>query len=212
MRHSLNAFGLTGGIASGKSTAAGFLAGRGAHVIDADEVAHDVLRQPGAPSAAVVQRFGPEILDEAGAIDRRKLGEIVFADPAKLHQLNALTHPAIIDRVNLAVADFLHQKPSAVIVVDAALIFEARIDAMFRKIIVTWCTPEQQMERLIAKSGLSPAQAQKRIAAQMHADEKRRRSDFVVDCSGTIDETLAQVSALYPQIEDLARQGNIPAG
>ncbi|MGH9358900.1 MAG: dephospho-CoA kinase [Terriglobia bacterium] len=203
-------FGLTGGIASGKSTVAGYFADLGAHVIDSDDVAHELLRLPGPVFDAVVQAFGGEILDEAGAIDRRKLGAIVFAGRAKLRQLNALMHPAIIERINHVAADLHRQKPGAPVIVDAALIFEAGIDAMFRKVIVAWCRPEQQLERLISKGGLSRDQAESRIAAQMSADEKRRRGDFVVDCSGTLDETRAQVGVIYAQLKRLAQQGNAP--
>ncbi|HLI30788.1 MAG TPA: dephospho-CoA kinase [Terriglobia bacterium] len=193
-------FGLTGGIATGKSMAAGFFAALGARVIDADQVAHEVLLPSGAAFQAVVESFGREILDETGAIDRRKLGAIAFTDPQNVAQLNAITHPHILAQINRIASEFQQQDSSAVILVEAALIFEAGIEAIFRKIIVTWCRPEQQLERLILKSGLLREQAERRIAAQMPAEEKRRRADFVIDCSGTLEETRAQVGAIYPQL------------
>jgi len=203
MTFSARTFGLTGGIASGKSAVAGFFAELGACVIDADQVAHEVLRPSGTAFAAVVQRFGGEILDGTGAIDRRKLGAIVFADPQKLHQLNAITHPLIIARIDQMASEFQRQDPNAVIVVEAALIFEAGVSGIFRKIIVAWCKPEQQIERLISKTGLSREQAERRIAAQMPAEGKRRRADFAVDCSGTLEETRAHVAAIYPRLKSL---------
>ena len=208
MAQSSKQFGLTGGIASGKSTVAGFFANLGARVVDADQVAHEVLRSPGATFEAVVQSFGRQILGETGKIDRRKLGAIVFADPQKLHQLNAITHPAIIARVNQMAADFQRQNSSTVILVEAALIFESGISANFRKIVVAWCRPEQQIERLISKSRLSREQAERRIATQMSAAEKRRRADFVVDCSGALEGTRAQVASIYSKLKELAREGN----
>ena len=210
MTHSSKYFGLTGGIACGKSTVAGFLADLGAHVIDADRIAHEALRPSGPVFEAVVQSFGREILDEAGVIDRRKLGAIVFAEPQKLYKLNAITHPAIIARIDKMAADFRQQDPRGVIVVEAALIFEAETSAIFRKIIVAWCRPEQQLERLVSRPGFSREQAERRIAAQMHVDEKRRRADFVIDCSGTLEKTRAQVSSIYPKLKSLTREENLP--
>ncbi|MGH9355540.1 MAG: dephospho-CoA kinase [Terriglobia bacterium] len=206
MAPSPNNFGLTGGIASGKSTVAGFFTELGARVVDADQIAHEVLRSPGAVFQEVMQRFGAGILDRTGEIDRRKLGAIVFADEARLHQLNAITHPAIKARINEITADLHRQSPGAVILVDAALMFESGSSATFRKVVVAWCRPEQQIERLISKSEMSREQAERRIAVQMPAEEKRRRADFVVDCSGTLEETRAQTASVYSRLEGIVRE------
>lgn len=197
-------FGLTGGVASGKSTVARMLEGLGARIIDADRLGHELLRASLPISQEIVRRFGSGILDPEGEIDRRLLAAIVFADPAKLRELNALVHPGIIARVEELAEQYRSEDPRQVIVVDAALIFEAGIGSRFAKVIVAWCRPEQQVERLMAKAGLQREEAERRIAAQMPAAEKRSRADFEVDCSGSLEETRAQVAALYPELRRLA--------
>jgi dephospho-CoA kinase len=197
-------FGLTGGIASGKTTVAAMFRELGARIIDADEIAHELLR-PGSPVfAQVVARFGHGILNSAGEIDRPRLGEIVFADPAERAALDGIIHPAILARRNELLAAFHAANPAAVVISDAALIYEAHIESRFLKVIVVWCRPEQQLERLLAKTGLSRDQALRRIEAQMPIDEKRRRAGFVIDNSGTGDETRRQVEALYPELARMA--------
>lgn len=196
-------FGLTGGVASGKSTVARMLERLGARVIDADGLGHELLRSTSPIYQEIVRRFGNEILDPAGEIDRRLLGAAVFADPARLRQLNTLVHPIIIARVEELAEQCRVEDPRRVIVVDAALIFEAGIGNRFAKVIVAWCRAEQQLERLMAKAGVSREEAERRIAAQMPVAEKRRRADFEVDCSGSLEETRAQVEALYLELQRL---------
>ena len=194
-------FGLTGGIASGKSTVARMLEELGAKVIDADRVGHEVLRSSNLVHRQVVAQFGPEILRPDGEIDRGRLGSIVFADPEKLRELNAIVHPTLIARVDELAAEFRARNPAAVIVVDAAVIYEAGVADRFRKILVAWCRPEQQIERLMAKTHLSREDALKRVGSQIPSEEKRRRADYVIDCSGSLPETRAQTEALYPEIK-----------
>lgn len=195
-------FGLTGGVASGKSTVARMFQERGARVIDADRVGHELLHSRGTAHREIVERFGPEILDPSGEIDRPRLGALVFADPEKLQTLNALLHPRIVARVEELARDIAARERGAVILVDAALIFEAGIGARFRKVIVTWCRPEQQLERLLAK-GLTRREAEQRLAAQMPAEEKSRRADFLIDCSGSLAQTRRQVEELHPKLQGL---------
>ena len=197
-------FGLTGGVASGKSTVARMLEGLGAKIIDADRVGHELLRASQPTYQELLRAFGDEILDSTGQIDRRRLGAIVFADPAKLRELNAILHPRIIARVEELAARYQADSPSAVIVVDAALLFEAGIGGRFTKVLVVWCRPEQQIERLTAKTGLSRHEAEQRIAAQMPADQKRCRANYEIDCSGSLANTRSQVEALYPELQRLA--------
>jgi dephospho-CoA kinase len=197
-------FGLTGGVASGKSTVASMLESLGARIIDADRIGHELLSSKRSPYHDIVQQFGREILDLKGEIDRKRLAAVVFADPAKLGELNALLHPRIIARVEELVAQYHGESPASVIVVDAALVFEAGIGGRFAKVLVAWCRPEQQLERLVAKAGLSRQEAEQRIAAQMPVAEKRRRADFEIDCSGSLEETRGQVEALYPELQRLA--------
>jgi dephospho-CoA kinase len=205
MDSSGNYFGLTGGIASGKSTVAAAFKELGARIIDADQIGHELLLSSSPVFPKIVSAFGKDILDSAGEIDRRRLGPLVFSDPAKLNQLNAILHPRIIDCVDRRACDYHAQDPAAVVIVDAALIYEAGIGGRFRKMIVAWCRPEQQIERLIAKAGLAREEAIRRIQSQMAPEEKRRRADFVIDCSGSLEETRHQVKALYPQLRALVQ-------
>jgi dephospho-CoA kinase len=201
LRHT---FGLTGGIATGKSTAARFFAELGAKVIDGDRLGHELLR-PASPSyREIVARFGAEILDATQEIDRQRLGARVFADPEKLHALNAILHPRIIERAEELAGQYRAQNPKAIVLVDAALLYEAGIADRFAKIVTTWCRPEQQMERLMAKPGVSREEAERRLAAQMSTEEKRRRADYVLDCSGSKEETRRQIAALYPELKRIA--------
>ncbi|MBZ5668962.1 MAG: dephospho-CoA kinase [Acidobacteriia bacterium] len=205
MSQLLPSFGLTGGVACGKSTVARFFQDRGARIIDADRIGHELIEPGRAAYQEILQRFGEEILDPTGVIDRKKLGARVFAEPEQLRQLNALLHPPIIARVGELAREHRARDPHAVVIVDAALIFESGIGGTLRKVIVAWCRPEQQLERLMAKLGVSRQEAERRIRAQMPLEEKRRRADYVIDCSGSKEETRAQVEALFPELERLAR-------
>ena len=198
--------GLTGGIASGKSTVAGFLEALGAKVIDADRVGHELLQTSNPVHHKVVAHFGQEILKPGGEIDRRRLGSIVFTDPQRLNELTSIVHPTLIARVEELAEELRARHPREVILVDAALIYEAGVADRFARILVAWCRPEQQIERLMAKTGLSRQDALRRMASQIPAEEKRRRADYVIDCSGSLEETRAQAEALYAELERLAEQ------
>ncbi len=196
-------FGLTGGVASGKSTVAQMFEEAGARIIDADRIGREFLHPSLTAYHEVLEHFGREVLGPTGEIDRRRLGAIVFADRDRLLELNAILHPRIIERIEELASSYQAEETRAVIFVDAALIYEAGIGGQFRKMVVTWCRPEQQLERLMAKAGISREEAERRIAAQWPAEEKRRRADYVIDTSGTLDETRRQVQALYPQLQQL---------
>jgi dephospho-CoA kinase len=204
MSHLGRAFGLTGGAASGKSTVAQMFAELGAKIIDADRLGHELIRAPQPAYHEIVSRFGFEILDAQGEIDRQRLGAVVFADAEKLRALNAILHPRIMERCEQLAEGFHLQDSRAVVLVDAALIYEAELAARFAKIIVTWCRPEQQLERLLARSGLARAEAERRIAAQMPMEEKRRRADYVIDCSGELEGTRRQVANLFARLAALS--------
>ena len=198
-------FGLTGGIASGKSTVAREFQGLGARIIDADRIGHEVIHSSNPAHREIVRQFGTDILASSGEIDRSRLGRIVFGDAGKLQQLNAIVHPSIIARIEELAAEYCAEDSSSIIVVDAALIFEAGIGGRFTKVVVAWCRPEQQVERLIAKTGVSREAAERRIAAQMPAEAKRRRADYVIDCSGSLERTREQVHWVYEQLARQAR-------
>lgn len=197
-------FGLTGGIASGKTTVAAMFAELGAKVIEADHLGHELIRSPLPAYHDIVRHFGFEVLDRQGEIDRKRLGAVVFSEPEKLRLLNSIVHPRVIERVEQLATAYLLQDSHAVVVVEAALHYEAGIADRFAKMIVAWCRPEQQLERLIAKTGLSREEAARRIAAQMPAKEKRRRADYVIDCSGTLEETRQQVANFHAQLQQQA--------
>ena len=195
-------FGLTGGVATGKSTAARIFHELGAEIIDADRIGHELLAKSSPAFPEIVERFGPAILEGSGEISRRLLGEVVFTDPEKLRMLNAIVHPRIIAEVERRAAALAAEDSHKVILVDAALIFEAGIGARFEKVIVTSCRPEQQTERLMHK-GLTREEAERRIAAQIPAEEKTRRADFVIDSSGALENTRGQVELIYRSLQDV---------
>jgi dephospho-CoA kinase len=202
-------FGLTGGVASGKSTVASYFAELGAQVIDADRLGHELIRVPLPAYQEVVGRFGREVLGPAGEIDRKRLSAVVFADRQKLLELNAILHPRIIDRVGEVAAQYHAEDPHGVVIVDAALIYEAGVADRFTKILVAWCRPEQQVERLVAKAAMSREEAERRIAVQMPSEEKRRRADYVIDCSGAKENARAQVLVLYPELKGLVERKDV---
>ena len=203
----MRAFGLTGGIACGKSTVAAFLKKLGAYVIDADQAGHELLLPESPLYLEILRRFGSGIVDPSGYIDRRRLGKIVFSAPEKLSELNALLHPLIMSRIEAEANERLQKDSGAVIVAEAALIYEAKLAGRFWKVIVAWCRPEQQVERLLAKTALSRIQAQSRIATQMPIGEKKKLADYLVDCSGSVEETRAEVRTLFGKLQRLVLAG-----
>ena len=193
-------FGLTGGVATGKSTAARMFHELGAEIIDADRIGHELFVKSSPVFAEVVGRFGRGVLDAQGEISRSRLGAIVFADPEKLRQLNAIVHPQIISQVEERAAELAARNKHSVILVDAALIFEAGIGGRFEKVIVTWCPPEMQMARLMDK-GMTREEAGRRVAAQMPVGEKKRRAHFVIDSSGPLEKTRVQVKGIFASLQ-----------
>lgn len=194
--------GLTGGMGCGKSTVAAMMRERGCHVIEADPLAHKLI-EPGQPAfQEVVRAFGPEILHADGFVDRAKLGAIVFADVDKLLRLNAIVHPGVVQELERQFSEFARTNPAGVAVVEAALLVEAGYAQNLDRLVVTWCKPEQQRERLLAR-GMSREQIEQRLAAQMPLEEKRRRADDVVDCSVSLEETRGQVERLVARLKQL---------
>jgi dephospho-CoA kinase len=192
--------GLTGGIASGKSTVSAMLRELGAHVIDADQVARDVVA-PGTPALAEIQaRFGPAVLHEDGALDRKKLGAIVFADPDARRALERITHPRIAAATQQEIARLAAAGVEPVIY-DAALIVENRLYTWMQGLIVVSVPPEVQVARLMIRDDIDEAAAQARIAAQLSLAEKVAVATHVIDNSGTRSDTEAQVRALWERLQ-----------
>ena len=186
--------GLTGGIASGKSVVAAILRELGFPVLDADSISHKLMAPGQTAHDEILQSFGADLADSSGRIDRHKLAEIVFADPAKLAQLNAILHPRVDQIIFDQLDDWQRSGAHAAAFVEAALLIEAGMAPRLEGLVVAWCTAEQQLERLRAR-GMSETEARRRIAAQLPIEDKINQATFTIDCSGTLEATRAQVQA-----------------
>ena len=195
--------GLTGGVACGKSTVAAMLSEMGCEVVDADQLGHQAIAPGGPAYQAVLDAFGSILADAQGPISRPLLAERVFARPAELARLNAIVHPAIMELVERRCREFARRNPRGILVVDAALIFEARVEKRFQKVIVVDCTPEQQAARFVARGLGGEEEARSRIAAQLPRKVKLACADFVVDSSGALEETRRQVEEIYQELRKL---------
>lgn len=188
--------GLTGNIATGKSAVAGMLAELGAEVVDADEVAHEVMRAGSPVHAQIVAAFGPEVLAPDGEIDRRRLGTIVFADSAALARLEAIVHPAVIAEVGRRIV----ASNAPAVVVEAIKLIESGMAESCDSVWVTTCRPDQQIRRLMAGRKMSRAEAEQRVQAQSPQEAKTARADVVIDTGGTLAQTRAQVRAAWERL------------
>jgi len=195
--------GLTGGLASGKSFVGGTLRELGCHLIKADELGHEVIERDGEAYPAIVAAFGPEILAPDGEIDRRHLAALVFSDPDRLARLNAIVHPAVFRREDALTAEIAAADPRAIVVVEAAILVETGSYRRFARLIVAACTREQQIERATRRDQLTREEAEARIARQLPLEEKIRLADFVVDTSGSKENTVAQVNEIYRSLRSL---------
>lgn len=193
-------YGLTGGIASGKSTVAAMLRERGFPVLEADKISHALIEPGGAAYEEVIARFGGEILDGNGRIDRTKLGAIVFTDREKLDQLNGIIHPRVEVEIGKQLVELEKSGSYAAAFVEAALIFEAKLHARLDGVVVAWCLPEQQLARLMER-GMSEVVARQRIAMQMPVEKKLSLAAEKIDCSGSLEETRRQVEALLAKLQ-----------
>ncbi|WP_027087955.1 dephospho-CoA kinase [Cohnella panacarvi] len=185
--------GLTGGIATGKSTVANLLAERGAYVIDLDLIAREVV-EPGQPALArVAERFGQAVLREDGTLDRKKLGSIVFADEAQRRALEEILHPAIraVMKERMDMRERSH--PDQLVVVDVPLLFESKLESYFEQIMLVYVPREEQLKRLMNRDGLSEEDAERRLAAQMSIEDKKALADIVIDNSSDLAHTEAQI-------------------
>ena len=191
--------GITGGIASGKSVVAGMLREMGFHVLDADALGH-TLMEPGTQAYdEIVREFGAGVTGADGRVDRGKLGAMVFADRGKLERLNGILHPRVEEEIVRRFGEWERGGVRDAAFVEAALLVEAGYQKNLDGLVVAWCRPEQQMERLLAR-GLSAVEAQRRIAAQMPAEEKLKFATEKMDCSGSMQETRRQVEELAKKL------------
>ncbi|MFD0673477.1 dephospho-CoA kinase [Cohnella sp. GCM10027633] len=185
--------GLTGGIATGKSTVANLLAARGANVIDLDRIAREIV-EPGQPALArIAERFGQAVLREDGSLDRKKLGAIVFADEGERKALESITHPAIRSVMKERMANYEREEPSKLVVVDVPLLYESGLESYYDEVMVVYVPRDEQLRRLMKRDGMSAEDAEKRLSAQMDIEEKKSRADIVIDNAGNSEHTKRQV-------------------
>jgi dephospho-CoA kinase len=196
--------GLTGGIASGKSVIGTFFERRGAHLRRADQEAHRLMAPGGAAWAEIRSRFGVGVLAADGTVDRKALGRIVFDDPAARRDLESIVQPRVIAAMQDEAARLRDEGRVEVYVSEAALIYEAGQEDFYDRIVVAYCRPDVQVERLMARDGISRAEAGKRLAAQMSPEEKKARADYVIDTSEELEETLARSEAVWARLKEEA--------
>ncbi|MBU4371854.1 MAG: dephospho-CoA kinase [Proteobacteria bacterium] len=194
--------GLTGGIACGKSTVARMLAEKGAVLIDFDEMAHAVEDSGGPVWREIVRHFGEEILHEDRTIDRRKLGETVFADREKRELLNRLVHPAIFEEWQRRLEEIRTRRADAIIVSDIPLLVEAGLKEMVDLVLLVYITPEEQIRRVMARNGFSREEAERRLAAQMPIEEKLRWADIIIHNEGSPEETRRTVCTVWMELQN----------
>ncbi|HUK16810.1 MAG TPA: dephospho-CoA kinase [Bryobacteraceae bacterium] len=189
--------GLTGGLASGKTFVGEALASFGCLLVQADRLGHQVLEPGGEAYDEVVGEFGAEILDPDGHINRRRLAAMVFGSPSRLERLNGLVHPPVLRREEELIAAFTARQPHGIAVVEAAILIETGSYRRFDRIVLVTCTGEQQRERALRRDGAAESDVLARLSRQMPLAEKRKYADFVIDTSGTKEDTLRQTRSVY---------------
>jgi dephospho-CoA kinase len=198
--------GLTGGIAAGKSVVGEMFVKLGAHLIQADHISHELMQPGQAIYREVVKHFGPGILNPDQTVNRPKLAEAAFS--GRIQELNQIVHPAVIQKQNEWMAELGRREPHAIAIVEAALILEAGFGDDFDRLIVVTCRQEQRVERWAHRMNVDKETARRevtrRMAAQFSDEEKIKASDYVVDNSGSLDETQKQVSAIFGQLKEQA--------
>jgi dephospho-CoA kinase len=192
--------GLTGGIASGKSTVSRLLAAHGAEIVDADLLARQAVEPGREAFRAVVATFGPEVVAANGQLDRDKLGALVFADAQRRKDLEALIHPHVRRATEMRRAEIQRRRPGSLVVLDVPLLFESGMDTGLAEVVVVYVPFGVQLARLMGRDGLSEAAARTRIAAQLDLEIKRRRATIVIDNGGSREETRRQVARLYDDL------------
>jgi dephospho-CoA kinase len=193
--------GLTGSIAVGKSFVCEILRSLGCYVLDADRTARDVVKKGTMGLQSVTEHFGKEVLQSDGELDRTRLGGIIFADPEKRQLLNRIVHPLIFEAQDEWLRELETANPAGIAVIDAALMIESGGYGRFDKLIVVWCQPEIQIERLMLRDNLSRQQAQQRISAQMSQEEKKQFADYLIDTSKGFEDTRRQTERVFEQLK-----------
>jgi dephospho-CoA kinase len=192
--------GLTGGIASGKSLVTRVLRDLGAHIIDADKIVHGLLGAGQEACREVVHHFGVAIQLPDGSIDRRKLGDIIFNHPEERAWLNQCIHPRVFEAYNQQIRHISERQPDAIVVMDAALLIETGYHKRMDKLIVIYATQKDQVRRLMERDRFSLEQAMARISSQMPLDEKRTYADYVIENTGTREETERRTREIFSKL------------
>ena len=197
--------GLTGGIASGKSTVSEAFARLGAKVLDADEVAREVVL-PGKPAWTKLRHtFGSEFFHPDGRLNRSKLRKLVFADPEQRSRLNAIVHPEVMREIDFRFEQLTSSAEHAVVLVDVPLLLEVEAADRFDRVVVVYVNETVQLDRLMERDGLSAEEASQALSTQIPLRDKVKQADFVIDNSGTLEETQAQVEKVWQELLELAR-------
>jgi dephospho-CoA kinase len=206
--------GLTGGIASGKSTVARMLAVKGALLIDLDELAHTVQEPKGDVWREIVRHFGPDVLCPDGKIDRGKLGTYVFADRKKLDLLGSIVHPAVFAQWQTRLDEIRKSQPEAIVLSDIPLLIEAGLKPMVDLVLLVYLSPEGQIARLMARDGYSREEALRRLAAQIPIGEKLADADIVIRNDGPLEETGRAVAEVWEELKkrEQLRRGRAGTG
>jgi dephospho-CoA kinase len=189
--------GLTGGIATGKSTVSAMFRQRGAKIVDADQIAHEVVEPDTKGSLLIRQQFGSDMFTADGRLDRKKLGRHVFQHPSERKKLEQILHPLIRQEMKEQTCLFLEIDPKAIVILDVPLLFESHLTTWVEKVIVVYVPEHVQLTRLINRDHFAEAEAKQRIQAQMSIEEKKRRADFVIDNQGSYQNTERQVNQLW---------------
>ena len=194
--------GLTGGIATGKSSVGRMFAELGVHTIDADEIAHDLMRPGEKIYDEIVRRFGAEILSADKTVDRGRLAELAFdSKRPRIYELNSLIHPGVIERYQKWMEEIGRREPEAIVMLEAALLLEAGLRRSFDKVIVVSCKPQQRIERwekrLKVDAETARHEVTRRMRAQAPDEAKIQAADFVVDNSGSVEDTRKQVQKIH---------------
>ncbi|MCX5781225.1 MAG: dephospho-CoA kinase [Elusimicrobia bacterium] len=176
--------GLTGGIASGKSTAVKIFGRLGAKIIDSDKISRDIVKPKSKIWKKIIKCLGPDVLGKNKTINRKKLGHLVFNNPSKRRVLEKITHPEIIRQITKRIEKIKDSGNNSIIIVDAPLLFEAKLDKITDKTIVVWCPRKCQVQRLKARNKLNNTEINNRLRSQIPLNRKKRMADFVIDNSG----------------------------
>jgi len=196
--------GLTGGLATGKSFVGRLLAALGCHLLQADQIGHELLQRDGDAFTDVVREFGGSILTPDGSIDRRRLGAEVFGNPERLATLNSLIHPHVVKREEEWLREVESADPQGIAVVEAAILVETGSFRRFQKLILTVCSEEEQIRRAMDRDHLTEDEVRDRLKRQMPLADKRKYADYIIDTSGAKSRTEAQVNELHKRLTSAA--------